>query len=224
MPRKLVYTRRRKVILILCVVVLAYLLTCFVAALKFLAPGRQRPQIPVGVDAIDVPTAAGNDPTWASSNFRSANIVYLCAYGYRDSRAAWTPLFDKIPLRHDDGLTYAVVAPAMPGQDASPARWVGFGKREARVIVDAGEYIHRINPSAKIVLVGVSLDGAAVWLASAIRPYLFSAVISEAAFPSLSQGIRNYLGPVLYYGLHPMVWMAAGIWLTCILNALCFFH
>lgn len=209
MQPKRPYSRRRKVITLILGFVTLYIAICFFAALKFLSPTRQIPEVPSNVVAFDVPTANGPDPTWASPNYESAQVVYICAFGYRDSRARWKPLFSQMPIRSDFGLTYGVMAPAMPGQDGSPAAFVGFGPREAGVLIDTAKYLRERNPEVKIVLVGISLGGASAWLASEKEPALFNGIVSEAAFPTLNQGMKRYLGPWLFYGLQPMIWIAS---------------
>lgn len=74
---------------------------------------------------------------------------------------------------------------------------------------------HPLIPSSpqapRIVLVGVSMGGAACWIASALEPKLFYAVVSEGAFARLDWASDRWFDMLLPAGnvvLRPVQWFA----------------
>jgi hypothetical protein len=106
---------------------------------------------------------------------------------------------------------FGAMVPAMPGQDQSPEPNVGFGVSEARTIVDAVKWVRANHPGpVKIVLMGVSMGGAATWLASAIDPSV-DAVITEGAYADFPSAMNQFFNRALPGGsilFRPVVWFA----------------
>jgi len=111
-----------------------------------------------------------------------------------------------------DKRGFECVAPSMPGQDASPDATVGFGMEEAQMVVDTVKWVRQqYKASPKIVLYGLSMGGAAVWLASEMDPSV-DAVVSEGAYAKFDEAMNNWLnkqlpGSSVY--LKPMIWIAS---------------
>jgi pimeloyl-ACP methyl ester carboxylesterase len=134
------------------------------------------------------------------------------AHGYGGSRASWRGAADALKR-----AGYEVVDPSMPGQDASPDPSVGFGFKEAEVVVDSVNWARSQYPSKappKIILLGVSMGGAASWLASALIPDEVDAVITEGAYARFDKTMDRWMSQYLPFGniiLHPVVVFASRI-------------
>jgi pimeloyl-ACP methyl ester carboxylesterase len=91
----------------------------------------------------------------------------------------------------------------MTGQDDNPSETVGFGPAEADLI----RQTVRALKADRTILVGCSLGGAAVWLASD-EPSV-SAVVSDSAFARLDDACKSWLEKDLPGGdflLRPVIW------------------
>ena len=136
-------------------------------------------------------------PTWVSPGWDRAPMVVILAHGYGGSRASWGDIGPRLAARG-----YGVVIPAMPGQEASPAPMVGFGLAETELVVDVAAEVRRENPTAKLVLMGVSLGGAACWMAAdRARP---DAIISESVFANLTDGITGFFTDIFKLGVYAL--------------------
>jgi pimeloyl-ACP methyl ester carboxylesterase len=98
----------------------------------------------------------------------------------------------------------------MPGQDQSPYPTVGFGTKEAEVLVDTYAWVRRNGARPKIVVVGVSMGGAAAWLSSELDPTI-SGVVSEGAYARFDRAMLHWLDslPGGSVTLRPVVWLAS---------------
>ena len=98
---------------------------------------------------------------------------------------------------------YQVVILPMTGQDDNPSETVGFGPAESELI----RQTVRALKAERIILVGCSLGGAAVWLASD-EPGV-SAVVSDSAFARLDDACKAWLKKDIAggdYFLRPVIW------------------
>jgi pimeloyl-ACP methyl ester carboxylesterase len=177
----------------------AYLGLCLLLANTYLHPMRIVPTTPRELRDVAVPTPAGPDPAWATPALAAGNphakVVFVMSHGYGGTRETWSDLM--LCLNRDG---YEAIAPAMPGQDASPEPTVGFGKREAAVIVDTVKYVRDRYPAGhppKIVLLGVSMGGAASWLAAGMIPDQVDAVVTEGAYARFDVTMRRWFDRVL---------------------------
>ncbi len=190
-----------------------YTVLCFVLGKNYLSPARHVPVMPAWCFLVSVPTPAGPDPAWATPGLaagKGAPVVFVMAHGYGGNRDTWKDLLQELPKRGFDA-----VAPCMPGQDASPDRTVGFGVKEARVVVDTVKWVrsqYKGTPP-KIVLLGLSMGGASVWLASAIDPSV-DGVVSEGAYANFEQAMNTWFdrkAPGASVYLKPVVWFASSL-------------
>lgn len=183
---------------------LAYVAFCFQAANAYLHPWRETYPAPEGVRE----TKVGDTPVWASPGLADGHpseVVFVLAHGYGGTRATWNGLLKDLRKAGIDA-----VAPAMPGQDASPDKTVGFGKKEARTIVECARWC-RAKGAKRVVGLGISLGGAATWLASAEDPKALDGVISDASFALFSEAMDRTFSYRLPMGgviLRPVVWIA----------------
>ncbi|RYG18679.1 alpha/beta fold hydrolase [bacterium] len=188
----------------LLVLFLAYAAFCYQAANAYLHPWRETYPAPLDVKEAKV----GNVPVWATPGLldgHPSEAVFVLAHGYGGTRATWNGLLHDLRKAGIDA-----VAPAMPGQDTNPDDSVGFGKKEARTIIECADWC-RAKGAKKVVGLGVSLGGAATWLASAEDPKALDGVISDAAFALFTEAMEKAFSYRLPLGgviLRPVVWIA----------------
>src|SRR5206468_1021758 len=75
---------------------------------------------------------------------------------------------------------------------------ITFGWKESRDALAAVDFIHHLDPSARVAIIGSSLGGVAALLA--MPPLKVNAVILESVYPTIEiatrNRIENYLGPI----------------------------
>lgn len=186
--------------------VVAYLAFCAYAAYGYLHPSRETYPAPEGIQEAKV----GTTPVWATPGLvegKPSRVVFVLAHGYGGTRATWNGLLADLRKAGIDA-----VAPAMPGQDANPDKTVGFGRKEARTILDCAAWA-REKGAKKVVGLGVSLGGGATWLASAEDPKGLDGVISDASFAQFDEAMNRLFSYRLPFPggatlLTPVVWFA----------------
>lgn len=205
-------SKGRRALDVLLIVFGVYLAFCFVSARNYLRPGRVVPTLPLDLRQVEIPREGHKpDPAWATPNLASgggSDVVYVFAHGYGGTRDHYRHLMPRLAEKGFDS-----VAPAMPGQDASPEPEVGFGYKEAEQMVAAANWVRSKNPKAKIVYAGVSMGGAAAWMASEKDPKA-AGVISEGAYAHFDEAMYQYFeikarGSSVY--LRPIIWMASAM-------------
>lgn len=185
---------------------LAYLGFCAYAAYGYLHPYRRVPQRPEGV----VDASVGKTPVWATPDLAAGHpsrVVFVLAHGYGGTRGTWAGLIHDLQTAGIDA-----VAPAMPGQDANPDPTVGFGRKEARTILDCAAWA-RAQGAQRVVGLGVSLGGGATWLASEEEPHALDGVVTDAAFAQFDEAMNRLLSYKLPFPggaviCRPIVWIA----------------
>ncbi len=189
---------------------------CLFLANVYLKPARRIPSTPQLLNDATVPTPYGGDPAWVTPGLSvehpTAKVVFVMSHGYGGTRAAWRGIIEKI---HEAG--YEGIAPAMPGQDASPEPMVGFGLREAKTIVRTVQWVrgrYSAGTQPKIILLGVSMGGAASWLASEQIPDQVDAVITEGAYARFDTAMDQWFDSAVPGGsflMRPVVFFARRI-------------
>jgi uncharacterized protein len=133
--------------------------------------------------------------------------VFVFAHGYGGNRQHWSELMSGLV---DLGLE--AIAPAMPAHEESPDPTSGFGEKESDVVVATAQWAAtRYAEKPRVVLVGVSMGGAAAWLASAKAPELVDAVVSEGAFARFDEAMDQWFRLLMPGGptaLSPVVFFA----------------
>lgn len=189
-----------------------YLAFCFFSAWNYLRPARVTPSLPTGLRTVEIPRSGHKpDPAWATPNLAAgsgSDVVYVFAHGYGGTRDHYRHLMPRLAAKGIDS-----VVPAMPGQDASPEPEVGFGFKEADEMVATANWVRSKNPKAKIVYAGVSMGGAAAWIASDKDPKA-AGVVSEGAYAHFDEAMYQYFeikarGSSVY--LRPIIWIASAI-------------
>ena len=182
-----------------------YLGACYLLAGAYLQPQRNVPTKPT----LFLNTKVNDTPAWITPGLAkgdSGKVVFVFAHGYGGNRAHWSEVM--VDLHK---LGYESVVPAMPGQDASPIKDVGFGSSEGKVLAETFSWVREhAKTKPKIVVVGVSMGGAAAWLSSARDPSI-DGVVSESAYASFGRAMNGWLDYVLPLGssvLAPVVWFA----------------
>ena len=190
--------------LLLLGLLVAYLGFCARLAYAYLHPERETYPAPDDIRE----TFVGKTPVWATPGLadgKPSRVVFVLAHGYGGTRATWNGLLKDLRKAGIDA-----VAPAMPGQDASPDKTVGFGKKEARTILDCAAWA-RARGAKKVVGLGISLGGGATWLASAEDPKALDGVVTDAAFAQFDEAMNRMFSFRLPGGatiLKPVVWFA----------------
>ncbi len=139
-------------------------------------------------------------PAWRGGE---GDHVFVLVHGYGGTQSYWNPLAAELVKFGE------VVVLATMGQTVSPAKQVGFGDGEseeilavARVLKGGGKFVH---------LVGVSMGGAASWMAAGKEPALISSVTTESAYARLDWGGEDFLSVSIPGGakiFRPIVLMA----------------
>ena len=203
--------RWRKVLTYCVILLVWYLGICAYLAHVYLHPKRDNAMMtPIWIKEVMIPSTKGPVPSWASPRLAAGKgepIVFVMAHGYGGDRETWTDPMLELPKRG-----FECVAPSMPGQDASPDPTVGFGVKEATMVLDTVKWVRaQYKKPPKIILYGLSMGGAAVWLASEQDPTV-DAVVSEGAYSRFDEAMYNWLDKKLPFSsitLRPMIWMAA---------------
>jgi pimeloyl-ACP methyl ester carboxylesterase len=186
-------------------VLVVYASVIGIAAKLFLQPNRVAVQRPHGIHEVSVPSSYGQVPSWATANWRTSRVVFILVDGYGGSRQTWAPLMPEL-----EKAGYGALALSMNGHDASPDSTVGFGPKEAHTIVDAVQWVRQQRPDhPKIVLLGLSMGGAACWLSTELDPSV-DAVITDSAFADFPSAMTDWFNRVPGSGvvLAPAVWIA----------------
>ncbi|RYG45262.1 alpha/beta fold hydrolase [bacterium] len=181
----------------------AYVAVCFRLADNYVHPHRY-PAGPVSDALADrkIPLDGLNVPVWTNAKFDPKGTVFVFSHGYGGNRAHWSDLMKRLAK-----AGYSSVALSMPGQDESPVEGVGFGVGEAETIRSAAAWL-RSQGARKVVGVGLSMGGAATWLASDA----LDAVVTDAAYPTFDQASERFLDRALPKAsllLRPMILIGA---------------
>ncbi|MHB8637472.1 MAG: alpha/beta hydrolase [Fimbriimonadaceae bacterium] len=186
---------------------LVYVAICWYLAGQYLSPPRVTGLLTPPFDHdVTVSTRGGPNPTWVTNNFDKAPVVFVLAFGNGGIRGSFTGLSHDLMQKG-----FAAVTPCMPGQDASPEKTIGFGRAEARTLEDTVAWV-RANrkDQPKVVLLGVSMGGAACWLTVGQEPAV-DAIVTESAYVELAPTVEQFFNRTLPGGsflFRPVVWIA----------------
>ncbi|MFW5697068.1 MAG: alpha/beta hydrolase [Fimbriimonadaceae bacterium] len=191
MPQK---KRWRKLFYFAIGLLLVYGVVVLLLARSYVYPvRRETPPVEPPLVESTLPGPGYNIPVWATPALAEgrpeAPVVFLLVHGYGGRRSDWS---NTAPLLAENG--YEVLVPAMKGQTESESAGVGFGLYEAEELIVLAEQVQEMYPGEpKIVLGGISMGGAAAWIAAGKRPDLFDAVVTEAAFARLDWATKEFL-------------------------------
>ncbi|ARU39867.1 hypothetical protein CCB80_01440 [Armatimonadetes bacterium Uphvl-Ar1] len=160
-----------------------YLGGCFVMAKGYVSPVRLNAgERLAGVREVAFETDGYEIPAWRGGE---GDDVFLLVHGYGGRQGYWNELATEL-MPHGE-----VVAIATMGQTVSPVGEVGFGAGEAGEVLAVARALRA--EGKRVHVVGVSMGGAAAWLAAGEEPELFSSVTTEAAFARLDWGSDDFL-------------------------------
>ncbi|MBN9501993.1 MAG: alpha/beta fold hydrolase [Armatimonadetes bacterium] len=197
--------RWRKVTYFLVGLFVAYWVGCYYLAVKYVRPGTVNESGPP-----DTLRSIGNPIVWATPGLAEgvgSKPVFVVVHGYRGSQSGWAKVADSLSKRG-----FEVVVPALPGHDSRTDETSGFGRKESQVVVDCVAWARKqsVKPP-KVYLLGVSMGGAACWLASEKDPTV-DGVVTEGCFARLDEATRDWFdrkapGSSVY--LRPVIWFAS---------------
>jgi pimeloyl-ACP methyl ester carboxylesterase len=159
-----------------------YLGLCLALALSYVGHKTKRPFVDRNFPRMD----ADGLPMQASSGDAARPIVLLI-HGYGGSPNSWRELASEMRCRE-----WGVVIPWMCGHGENPESRVSFGPREALEVRRAVRWIRKNwGTERPLVVVGVSLGGAATWLAS--DELGIDAIVTEGTFTRLDLARRRWM-------------------------------
>lgn len=175
-------------------IALLWLGLCYFIATTYLRPSRVVTSKPEGAVDVTIPRLKYPIPAWSTPGLANgkptAKPIFIFAHGYGGCRDTWVKAQADLAK-----LGYESVIPAMPGHDTNPDPTSGFGVKEADVLVRTVVWARRQSPGAKVIFVGVSLGGAACWLAS--ESVSVNGIVCESSFPTLNEATSRSLGGVI---------------------------
>lgn len=195
--------RWRKVLYFLIGLGCAYLVGCYYLAAKYVRPAVTN----------DGPPPAGFLPAvginaW-TSDLSGKEAVYVLVHGYGGSQSGWR---DAALALRDKG--FGVVIPALPGHDTRTEETCGFAIKESQIVLESVDWIRKHSgENTKVILVGISMGGAACWLASERDPKIH-AIATEGSFARLEPATKRWFNaklPGANVLLAPVVWFAKGM-------------
>jgi uncharacterized protein len=129
---------------------------------------------------------------WWCPTVNSRSVVLLLP-GIRASRLS---MVDRARFLRRGGYSSLLIDFQATGE--TKGDHITFGWKESRDALAAVDFIHHVDPSARIAIIGSSLGGAAVLLAT--PPLKVDALILESVYPTIEIATRNrmenYLGSI----------------------------
>jgi uncharacterized protein len=188
------------ILLILGAVVCAYFAICYLLARKYVRPGGHHCEPPDGF------AQAEEIDAWISEPTPESRAVFVLVHGYGGAQAGWTDVANELQRRG-----FGVVIPALPGHANTSKERSGFAIKESQIVADAVAWVrNEMGTDSKVVLVGISMGGAACWLATEKDPSV-TAVVSEGSFARLGPATRRWMNrkaPWASVALYPVTLMA----------------
>ena len=188
------------VLYVLGAVVVAYFAVCYLLARKYVRPGGRYSDPPEGfahADGIDA---------WISHPKGETRPVFVLVHGYGGSQSGWSDVAMELRVRG-----YGVVIPALPGHASASKERSGFAVKESQLVANVVAWVRtEFGAERKVVLVGISMGGAACWLATEKDPGI-AAVVSEGSFARLGPATRRWMNrkaPWASVALYPVTLMA----------------
>jgi pimeloyl-ACP methyl ester carboxylesterase len=175
---------------------LAYCLGVFWLARIYIHPGTSVAPTPKGLTDVSLPLSPYSVPLWVSKGLTGkppkSKTVFILVHGYGGDRSSWKDTAHDLMAKG-----YEVVLPEMPGHGANPDPTCGFGIKESKIVLATIRWSReQMKDDPKIILVGLSMGGAACWLASQQDPTV-SAVITEGSLTHLEQTTDRWFEKIL---------------------------
>lgn len=185
----------------------AYAGAMFAMARAYVSPPRQIDTAPSGVTIIETPGPGYPLSVWSNGVplEPGTDACVILVHGYGGSAAAWTPMQSRLASAGVPSF-----APEMRAHGRSRAERVSFGPGEAEEVLSVVRWVREQSPKCRVVLAGISMGGAACWLAAAQAPESVHAIMSEGAFARLAPATDRFLDRVVPGGsvlLAPVKWL-----------------
>lgn len=167
-----------------------YLGLCAILAYSYVRPVRFHADRPEGLHEVRFEGPGHEIVAWATPGLadgKPSKAVVIFAHGYGGSVGDWADLMQALHAENFDSI-----ALNMRAHGSSEAKTCGFGKGEADELISASEWV-RAQGAQRVVVVGLSMGGAAAWIAGERRPELFDGIVSEGAFARLEPATRRWL-------------------------------
>ncbi len=193
--------RWRRVVFFFLGLGLAYVAGCYYLASKYVRPGTPN----AGPSPEGFAQSVGYN-SWVSDTLQSGKPVFVLVHGYGGTQYGWKDVAGQL---RDKG--FGVVIPALPGHDNRADETCGFAVKESQIVLDGVKWIRdKAGAETQVILVGISMGGAACWLASEQDPTIY-AVATEGCFARLEPATKNWFdrkasGASTY--LSPVIWFA----------------
>jgi alpha-beta hydrolase superfamily lysophospholipase len=207
--------KRRSILFVVTLATAAVLLagTGWMLGSKLVSPANHRVPLPADFSAqtVSIPVVGHSIAGWWVDKGEDAPVVLLL-YAVRAHRSSMVSRA-RLLIQHG----FSVLLIDLQGHGETPGEAVTLGYRESADVVAARDWIKRTAPGRKVGVVGCSLGGASVLLAS--QPSGFDAVVLEAVYPRISRAVENririrvgplapILSPLLLMQLEPRLHIA----------------
>lgn len=196
--------RWRKVLYFFLGLGLAYVVGCYYLASKYVRPGTTNGGSPAaGFHESSHPNA------WLSANLvnpGSPTTTFVLVHGYGGSQFGWNSVSSELSKKG-----YGVIIPALPGHDNLTADTSGFAVKESAIVRETARWVKaQTGGKSKVVVVGISMGGAACWLAS-VNCAEIDAIATEGCFARLEPATKQWFdrkAPGASTYLYPVIWFA----------------
>jgi pimeloyl-ACP methyl ester carboxylesterase len=179
-----------------------YVSLCFGLAKLYVSPPRSAPPTLSAFRRVTLPSG---EPVWISGGLTGekpkGSTLYVMIHGYRGNIGHFRGLGTTLVEKGND-----VMLTELSGHGDSPDARCEFGTKDAETLVEATRWAKSCYAKPpKVVLVGVSMGGAAAWLATEKAPELFDTVVTEGAFAKLDEVTDSWFDRTMPEG-HIVFW------------------
>lgn len=181
-------------------------------AWKLLSPIRQSHPVAEGLTEVALPSG-GEHTLWAIATPNlaqpSAKVkrVVIFAHGLNGHATQFGDLQLELKKSGVESLSLH-----MRGHGKSELRTIGMGVKEADEILAAVSWVRKNTaPQTQVVVVGISMGGAATWMAAERQPNAIDGILTEGSFAKMSDTLPSYLDNMMPEGdkvLLPAIWIA----------------
>ena len=193
--------RWRNLVYLVAGIAIGYLALCFYLAHRYVYPGTANSAGPPSKFTI-----AKDFDAWKNKDWKRAAPIYILVHGYGGTQEGWSDVAEELRRRGNN-----VVILALPGHDNRTSEPCGFGISESETVLKAVAWSRTHGDAdSPIVLVGVSMGGAASWLAAA-KSSEVAAVVTEGTFSKLEPATKRWFNrkfPAASVCLAPVFWFA----------------
>jgi uncharacterized protein len=152
---------------------------------KLVEPANHKVSMPADFSArsVTIPGAGHSIAGWWVDKGEESPVILLL----HAVRADRSTMVSRAQLLTKHGFSVLLID--LQGHGETPGEAITFGRRESTDVVAARDWIKLTAPGRKVGVVGCSLGGASVLLAS--QPSGFDAVVLEAVYPRIARAVEN---------------------------------